>query len=498
MRVLMVAAELWPLAKVGGLADMVGSLAAALGELGHDVCCALPRYPVVDEHLPPGAREVRLGDVPVPLSSGEHRAGVSRVEAAGLPAPVLLVSHESFNRAGIYVDAKTGESYPDDGSRWTLFCRALHGFFRDDGWIPDVVHLHDHQTSLLGALIRWTPTAPALPRRFATVFTIHNLGYQGIEPLHWARSSGLPPGVERVGGPLEFHGRANLMKLGIESADWLTTVSPRYAIEITEHPEFGCGLEGVLSNNKARLTGILNGIDTTTWNPAVDPLLPFRYTRDTLGIKARNKAALRAELGLATPHSEVPLAGMVSRLATQKGFDLLLPILPAILGDGVQVAILGSGEARIESALRAVGAEYPGRMAFRSGHDEALAHRIEGGADMFLMPSRYEPCGLNQMYSLRYGTVPVVRSVGGLADSVVDPEEDPERANGFAFRVWEPAELLETVRRAARAWRDHALWNRLRERGMDLDFSWRASAGHYVEVFARAMKVRDDGTADRG
>jgi starch synthase len=420
------------------------------------------------------------------------------VEAAGLPAPVLLVSHESFDRPGIYVDPKTGASYPDDASRWTLFCRALHGFFRGDGWTPDVVHLHDHQTSLLGALIRWAPTAPARPRRSATVFTIHNLGYQGIEPLRWARDSGLPPGIERVGGPLEFHGRANLMKLGIESADWLTTVSPRYAVEITEQPEFGCGLEGVLSDNRARLTGILNGIDTTTWDPAVDPHLPFRYTRDTIGIKAKNKAALRAELGLATPDSEVPLAGMVSRLATQKGFDLLLPILPAILEEGVQVAILGSGEARIESALRAVAATHLGRMVFRSGHDEKLAHRIEGGADMFLMPSRYEPCGLNQMYSLRYGTVPVVRSVGGLADTVVDLEEDPGRANGFAFRVWEPAELLGTVRRAVRAWRDPALWDRLRARGMDSDFSWRVSAHKYAEVFARAMSERDGDTADRG
>ncbi|MBZ5638194.1 MAG: glycogen synthase [Acidobacteriia bacterium] len=488
MRILMASTELWPLAKVGGLADMVGSLSRALCALGHEVRCALPRFPEVEAALPAGAHEVNRTEVAVRLAKGRTAVIVSRCEGGALPSPVLLFAHELFRRPGIYVDPATRMGYPDNGLRWALFCRAIHAEIGDNGFVPDVVHAHDHQAALLPALIRWGP--PVRDRRPATVFTAHNLGYQGIEPRSWIEDSGLPEGLDFPAGPLEYHGRVNLMKLGLESADLLTTVSPRYAVEIRSGPEFGAGLEGVLAARAGRLRGILNGIDVEAWNPATDSHLPFRYDPHRLASKGKVKAALLEETGLEPPARGVPLVGMVTRLVSQKGIDLVVPVLDAILRDGIQVVILGTGEARFETVLRETASEHPGRLAFLSGQDEGIAHRIEAGSDMFLMPSRYEPCGLNQMYSLRYGTVPLVRAVGGLGDTVVDLDEDPDRANGFVFRAYEPAELLKTVRRAARAFRDRKLWRGLMIRGMAADFSWERPARQYVAAYAEAMSAR--------
>jgi starch synthase len=484
----MVSTELWPLAKVGGLADMVGALARSLGALGHEVRCALPRFPEAEAALPAGAREVRRHEVHLRLGRERAVAAVSRYEGEALPCPVLLVGHEVFRRPGIYVDPATRLGYPDNGLRWALFCRAVHAELGADGWYPDVVHAHDHQAALAPALLRWAP--PPREGRPATVFTVHNLGYQGIEPRSWIEDSGLPAGLDFPAGPLEFHGKVNLMKLGLEAADYLTTVSPSYAKEIQGGPEFGAGLEGVLSGRSGRLRGILNGIDVTVWDPEKDPHLPFRYGPGHLANKAKVRAALREETGLALLPQESPLIGMVTRLVSQKGIDLVVPMLDAILRDGIQLLILGEGEVRFETALRDAALRHPGRLAFLSRHDEGIAHRIEAGSDMFLMPSRYEPCGLNQMYSLRYGTVPLVRAVGGLKDTVVDLDEDPERANGFVFRAYEPAELIKTVRRAARAFRDHRLWRGLVARGMSADFSWERSAREYVSVYEEAVSAR--------
>ncbi len=491
MRVLMVTAELWPLAKVGGLADMVGSLAGALGRIGHDVRSAIPRYRDLVERVPPGLRETGTREVSFVVRHGRVSARVVRVEGEDLPSPVDLVAHDTFDRPGIYLDPATRRPYEDNGLRWAIFCRAVHAAVGSDGWVPDVVHAHDHQTALVPALLRWAKLPGRLARRPATVFTIHNLGYQGIEPPSWAELSGLPRGLEYAAGPIEFHGQVNLMKMGIVASDRLTTVSPRYAEEIRASGEFGAGLEGVLAGRADRLSGILNGIDGSVWDPGSDPHLPFRYGPESLAGKGKVAAALRRELGLDDSRPRAPLVGMVTRLASQKGIDILLPVLDRILDDGVQMVILGSGDERYESALREAARRRPGRMAFRTGHEEELAHRIEGGADMFLMPSRYEPCGLNQMYSLRYGAVPLVRAVGGLADTVVDLDEDPERANGFVFRAYEPAELLKTVRRAVRIWRDRGLWRALVLRGMAADFSWERSAGRYEEVYREALADRD-------
>ena len=487
MRILMVSTELWPLAKVGGLADMVGSLSKSLRTEGHDVRCALPAYRAVASALPRGARVSSEGSVTLGVAGQRTRVDLRLVEGDELPAPLWLVDHPLLAREGIYDDPATRHGYADNGLRWALFCRAVHAALGASDWKPEIVHGHDHQAAPLLGLLRFTPLPSGLERRPGTVFTLHNVGYQGIQPTSWIAASGLPESLHYPTGPLEFHGNVNLMKIGIHAADRITTVSPRYALEISSGEEFGRGLQDDLMARRDRLTGILNGIDAELWDPATDPHVRFRFSADRPANKAKNRSALRDELGLANPEAPAPLLGMITRLTQQKGVDLALPVMEALLKAGIQAVVLGSGEERYETALRAAAERHPGRFAARIGFDEPLAHRIEAGADIFLMPSRYEPCGLNQMYSLRYGTVPVVRAVGGLADTVSDLDEYPERANGFVFRLWEQVELFKAVHRAARAWRERGLWKGLMRRGMTADFSWAKPAREYLRVYESAL-----------
>ena len=481
----MASAELHPIVKAGGLADMVAALARALGEAGADVRCALPGYRVARRALPADVREVAAHEVPVQVGGHSERARVLHLTSAELPAPVLLVEHSAFDRAGIYDDPATREGYGDNGYRWALFCRAVHGALGRDGWIPDVVHAHDQQGAPLAALLRWATLPAALARRPGLVFTIHNVEYQGVEDAAWMAQSGLPAGLFRPLSPVEYHGRVNLLKMGILAADRVTTVSPRYAEEIRT-PEFGAGLQDVLAGCGERLRGILNGIDTRTWDPALDPHLPARYTPVNFSDKAYNRQRLLEECGLERPPEGRPLFGWVGRLTSQKGVDLLLGALDVLLRDGVSMVLLGSGESRYERALDDAARRYPGRLAVRLRFDEGLAHRIEGGSDVFLMPSRYEPCGLNQMYSLRYGTVPVVREVGGLADTVRDADADPA-GNGFTFGPYHPAALLEAASRAVVAYADGARWRTLALRGMAEDFSWERPARAYEAVYRETL-----------
>ena len=482
MKVLMASAELHPVAKAGGLADMVGALARALGDWGADVRCALPGYRAALRALPPHVQEASVHEVPLQVWGHTERARVRHLTAPELPAPILLVEHPVFEREGIYDDPATREGYGDNGYRWAVFCRAVHAWLGRDGWIPDVVHGHDQQGAPLVALLRWAALPEALSRRPGLVFTIHNLEYQGVEEAHWMGQSGLPLNLYRPLGPAEYHGKVNLLKLGILAADRVTTVSPRYAQEIRT-PEFGAGLQDVLTASGERLRGILNGIDTRTWDPAFDPHLPVRYTSANFPDKAYNRQRLLEECGLEPPPEGRPLLGWVGRLTSQKGVDLLLGALDALLRDGVSMVLLGSGEGRYERALDEAARRQPGRLSVRLRFDEGLAHRIEGGCDVFLMPSRYEPCGLNQMYSLRYGTVPVVREVGGLADTVRDADRHGDRGNGFTFAPYHPGALVEAASRAIVAYGDGERWRALALRGMAEDFSWERPARAYADLY---------------
>jgi len=484
LRVLFVTPEIAPWVKAGGLGDVAQALPAALVREGVDARVLVPAYPALKSAF---AQAARAGAFTAFTSPAGDLADAQLRHVEGVPVPLyLLVCDAYFDRPGGPYQSPDNVDWADNHLRFGLLARvaslaATQGF---GGWRPDVIHCNDWQSGLAPAYLAGESGAHA-----ASVMTVHNLAYQGLFEQTQLPALGLP-GELHAAQALALWGRISFLKAGLLYADALTTVSPTYAREI-QTPELGFGLEGLLRERNDVLTGILNGVDTDAWAPARDPFLAARYDAAQLERKAANARALRDELGLAA-RADAPLIGMVARLVEQKGADLVAAIAPALVGEGAQLAVLGQGEARFEEALRRLAAEHQGAIAVRIGFDEGLAHRIEAGADLFLMPSRFEPCGLNQLYSMRYGTPPVVRRTGGLADSVRDPDEAPlSEATGFVFDAADPAALLGAVRRALAAFRDSGNWRRLQINGMRADFSWRASARAYIAVYRNAIAARD-------
>jgi starch synthase len=412
---------------------------------------------------------------------------VHRGKLPGSDVPVYLIGNDRFfNRSGIYVDSVTRKDYPDQAARWVFFQRAALELLRIVAPDLDVIHCHDHQTGLIPAYLArlYRPNHAFL--NAATVFTIHNLGYQGLFPMDAATHTGLNLAEFYPGSGFEFYGLLNFMKAGISFADIVTTVSETYAREIRESADFGYGLEGVLSRRGSDLIGILNGIDYEIWNPETDPLIPGHYTSESLKTKKTNRQALLARFGF-VDHQDWPVLGMISRIEGQKGFDLITAILDELLADDVYFILLGSGNPEIEARLRAIIQRHSDRAVLNTDYDNDLAHLIEAGADIFLMPSRYEPCGLNQMYSMRYGTAPVVRRTGGLADTVEELEPSSGAGTGFLFDAYEPAPFRSAIDRAIACWRRPELWRQLMINGMAKDFSWVRSAKKYLEAYRQAL-----------
>jgi len=474
MELLFVASEVAPWSKTGGLGDVAAALPAALARRGHRVRVVTPRHGGID----PG--RAGLARLEVTLRARDERCGLW-VHAGGPGRPeVFFLEHEQLfgSRRGLYGEG--GRDHPDNPRRFAFLSRAALDLPRALGWRPEVVHLNDWQAALAAWMLRGEHGTDPFLAGARSVFTIHNLAYQGIFPKGWMPELGLPWEIFRFDRGVEFHDQLNVMKAGLVFADALTTVSPTYAREILT-VEGGYGLDTVLRRREADLQGILNGIDVREWDPATDPNLPSHFRRGDLRGKARVKRALQRELGL-PEDAAVPLLAFVGRLAPQKGVDLLEGALPALLDGGAQLALLGSGDPGPEARLAAASRERPDRLAVRLGFDEGLAHRIEAGADVFLMPSRFEPCGLNQMYSLRYGTPPVVRAVGGLADTVED-WDGGRRGTGFLFQELTPGALLAATGRATAAWRDRRAWRGIQSRGMAIDFSWERSAERYEALY---------------
>jgi starch synthase len=470
MEILFVASEVAPWSKTGGLGDVAGALPRALAARGHAVSVVSPRY----------------GSIAASRAGFVRKDAALRVrgEATALwvrkgPPDVYLVEHERLfgSRRGLYGEA--GHDYPDNAERFAFLARAALAVPGAMRLRPRIVHANDWQAGLVPWLLRHEHAQDPALAGARTVFTIHNLAYQGVFPKEVVPHLGLPWSVFRPEA-MEFYDRLSFMKAALTGADALTTVSPTYAREILS-PEGGFGLDPVLRLRRDHLHGILNGIDVAEWDPATDPHLPAHYSARAPGGKARCKAALQGELGLPV-RADAPLVAMVSRLAEQKGLDLLVAALPDLLARDVQLAVLGSGERAYEEALARAAWELPDRMAVRIGFDEGLAHRLEAGGDAFLMPSRFEPCGLNQMYSLRYGTVPIVRAVGGLDDTVED-YDGWNRGTGFKIREYTPAALLLAARRAFDTHRDRRAWRGLVARGMAQDFSWDRSAASYEALY---------------
>ena len=487
-----------PLVKVGGLADMVGALAGEQARRGHRVTVAIPAYRTLE--VPAGWTRRTLPGVDVPWGMTHERAHFEVLEAPAFPGGgtlrVLIAGHDGerkfFDREGVYDDPVTGVAYPDNAERFLFFCRAALDGLKHLGERFDVLHAHDHQAAWAPCFVRTHEAYETAFGGIATVLTIHNLGYQGIYDSWVLALAGFGGEVFYPQSPFEFWGRVNYMKVGLAFADMLSTVSPRYAREIQTTGEFGFGLEGVLARRNGDLRGILNGIDVEVWNPATDPHLPTHYDADHLERKTAVRLALARSCEL--PANGKPIVGMVSRLVEQKGFDLIEEAKDALMKLEARFVVLGSGAPRYVEMMRELEAAHPTRVFYRAGYDEAFAHVIEGGADIFFMPSRYEPCGLNQMYSLRYGTVPVVRETGGLADTVTEFDPFTRSGNGFLFHRFEASEMVAALRRALAIQKQPELWHVLQRTGMRQDFSWDRSAREYDTLYeeARAKVARGE------
>jgi starch synthase len=479
--VLIIGSEAVPFAKTGGLADVLGALPSALARLGWDVTLAIPRY-----------RGTDAGTLieTFPVSVGGYTQNIGFFEAAlDDGARALLVDcPDLYDRAALYGDGHV--DYPDNPRRFAMLVRAAFEFAGRAGRAPAIVHAHDWQAGLapvyLRTLYRTHPVLGGTP----AVFTIHNLAYQGLFEADWLPRLDLGWELFSI-DRLEYWGRISLLKGGITDARIITTVSRTYAAEI-QMPDLGFGFDGILRSRAPDLVGILNGIDTTEWDPSRDRFLAANYDATHLDQKARVKRALLQQYGLPVDDESMarPLVGMISRMVDQKGFDLIAAVASDLVALDAAFVVLGTGESRYQEMWRRLAAEHPLRIGAHIGFDEALAHQIEGGADIFLMPSQFEPCGLNQMYSLRYGTVPVVRAVGGLADTVRDCTPRSRGATGFVFREYTGEAMLAALRRALDVFRDKRRWRLLQLAGMRQDNSWDHSAREYVTIYERAIRRR--------
>ncbi len=484
MRVLHVGAEIFPLVKTGGLADVLGALPQALIGQGAEVRLLLPGLPAIADAVlhqkVVGEIGACFGAARVTLRLGQMP--YSRVPAYVIDAPLL------YRRPGSPYQDGAGGEWPDNAQRFALLGWVgahLASGELDPSWQPELLHAHDWHAAMACAYLAAHPSAGA-----ATVFTVHNLAYQGLFPSGDFPLLGLSSRFMASTG-LEYHQQVSFMKAGLKFAQRVTTVSPTYAREIATH-EFGFGLDGVIRGRGADVSGVLNGVDGGVWDPATDTAIAARYGAAQLAGKASCKQALRSELGLA-PRADAPLFGVVSRLTSQKGLDLVLGALPGLLRRGGQLALQGAGDAALEAAFVAAAQAHPGEVAVRIGYDEAFAHRLVAGADAILVPSRFEPCGLTQLYGLRYGTLPVVRRVGGLADTVVDASDEAlqaDRATGFAFDTATPAALDAALQRAGAAYAQPERWRRLMLRAMAQDFSWDGAAQKYMALYRDLIRPK--------
>lgn len=478
LNVIFATSEALPFAKTGGLADVSGALPLALKKLGCKVSLFLPYY---REAASRGFKTEPTGiEVIVPVGRRDVRGQVLKASIDGV-AVYFIKRDEFFDRSYLY-GTPEGD-YFDNLERFMFFSRGVIEALRSKAFKPDIIHCNDWQTGLLPAYLMDTYRNEPRFSKVATVFTIHNIAYQGLFPASLYSVTGLSPDLFNPEG-LEFWGKLSLLKAGLVYSDVITTVSPTYSREI-QTPEYGAGLDGLLKKRKNDLYGVLNGVDYSVWDPGADRLIPANYSSEDLSGKAACKRELLKRTNLRVGE-DTPLIGMVSRLADQKGFDILSAAMPELMKLDVGLVILGSGESRYQKLLEDLSRRYPQKVSVNIVFDDALSHVIEAGCDMLLMPSKYEPCGLNQIYSLRYGTVPVVRATGGLDDTVRDYKA--KAGNGFKFKEYSSKALINKVREAVETYRDKKAWVKLQRNGMKEDLSWESAAGRYLDIYSLAGK----------
>ncbi len=488
-RVAMFSAEAAPFVKVGGLADVIGALPSALESLGMELILVLPAYLAISREEFGIRPSEAVSSFDVSVGSRMLRADVEQTTLPGSGIDVFFVGGGNFfARDGVYDDPASSKGYNDNMRRFAFYARASLELLRRLGRPVDVLHCHDSQTALIPGLLHTVYEQDPFYSDCGCLFTIHNLAYQGLYPAEVLPWIGIDPVYFYPLSPFEYWGKVNFMKVGIEMADLVNTVSETYAREIQSGPEYGYGLQGVLRDRSEELYGIVNGINYAEWNPETDPFLPTHFSADAMSGKAACKAELLRSMGLPKLKGRVPLLGIISRLVDQKGFDLIEAAIDRIAAHDLQLVVLGTGQPKYQEFLQAVAARYSARIAVRFGFDNCLAHRIEAGADMFLMPSKYEPCGLNQLYSLRYGTVPIVRATGGLADTIADYDIRGDSGTGFVFETYSPEAMLAAIERALVVYADSGRWSRLAARGMAQRWSWEESARKYAELYEKIYR----------
>ncbi len=480
LKILFASSEVTPFAKTGGLADVSCSLPQALEALGHEMVLVMPLYRSVKEGKHDLRKQEKSLSVPFRGQSLETQVFAAKT---GENIPIYFIQREEFfDRSGLYGTSQG--DYFDNPERFIFFSRSVLELVHSLGFQPDIIHCHDWQTGLIPAYFKSLYAQNPSLQKARTVFTIHNLAYQGVFPREIMAFSDLPSELFSMRG-LEYYGKMNFMKGGIVFSDVITTVSGKYAKEI-QTPEYGYGMEGVLGERSVDIYGILNGVDYTSWNPRTDPHIASNYDVRDLSGKKKCKEELIEIFKLNGP-DERPIIGVISRLADQKGFDILAEALDHLMKLGLYLVILGTGDARYEKQFTVLGKKYPDRLGVKIAFDNVLAHKIEAGSDMFLMPSKYEPCGLNQMYSLKYGTIPVVRATGGLEDTIKEFDPEGQKGNGFKFKAYSSSELIKAVKRAIYIYKNKLLWKKLMANAMNEDFSWGKSAQKYEEIYKKAL-----------
>jgi starch synthase len=489
LKILFVTSEVVPFVKTGGLADVSSALPQRLAELGHEVRIVVPKYGAVDDRKFKIHEVVRLKDLKINIGDKEVLFSLRSCFLPGQKIRVqiyFLDNQEYFGgRSSLYVDPMTGEDYPDNDERFVLLCRAVFELISKLGWIPDIIHCNDWQCGLVPAYLKTMFKDNEQFQQFKTLFTIHNLSYQGIFPASSFKKTALPDNLNSEKGILH-NKKLNFMKAGLMFSDVINTVSETYAKEISKDDNLGEGLSSVLAKRKNDLYGIINGIDIRAWNPEKDKHIPKKYSLKNLKNKIDNKKELTKKFNFEFNES-VPIVGIISRLYDSKGMDLIQSAFDNLMSLDIQMVLLGTGDRKYHSFFNKMASKYPNKFACFLGFDDTLAHLIEAGADMLLMPSKFEPCGLNQMYSLVYGTVPIVRETGGLADTVTEYSEKSGEGTGFVFKKYNKTDLLAEFKSALNIFKDKDSWTKIMKNGMKSDFSWTSSAKKYIELYKRIL-----------
>ena len=478
-----VASEVSPFAKTGGLGDVTGAFPKELKNKNHEVRVIMPKYKTINERKYILREVIRLKDIPVTIN------GVTKtinVKSAFLPDSKVQIYFieipEFFGRNGIYTDQATGKDFEDNAQRYAYFCKGALETLKILSWRPDIIHCNDWQSALVPIYLKSLYQEDEFLGGIKSVYTIHNLAYQGSFDKSLAPALDLDESLVSDDGTVGHNGQINLMKGAIKNADWVTTVSKSYAAEISSDEKYGYGLQHLLKAKKNKFSGIINGVDYNVWSPENDKFIPFKFSAEKMEGKEQNKQAVLTRVNI--PYDQkIPVLGMISRVVEQKGYKILLETMDELMGLDVQVIILGTGDKELEKELKKYQAKYPGKISINAAFDETLAHMVEAGSDMFLMPSAFEPCGMNQMYSLKYGTLPIVYKTGGLADTISELNIEEKTGNGIMFDKFTGKELLRAIKRALKYYKKTDVWEELRLRLMEQDYSWEKPAEEFIEIY---------------